>query len=1063
MLSLDEARSLLHSARDLDSLTDIAAALGFPRRAPALDEDLHRQLGLPAGVAEARISQGRGGLRCLLMTLPDSAPPREVLHETANALARKSPHLLWVLIATGASGQVAICVFEQRDRNARIHALIAATNRVIESDAAALASLSSASGAADVLTHSRWAELLGREAITARFFRSLQSVIANMSRSLTPSPGAADARELALLTVSRLLFLSFVESKGWLDADFDFLSNRFADSIAHGGRFHRNVLNALFFGTLNTPVRRRAPRARAFGRIPFLNGGMFSRTPLERKLGPMTFDDDLLGAVFSDLLTRYRFTPREESRTWTETAIDPEILGKAFESLMAVRDRKVGGVFYTPQRIVEDVTRSSLARALAGGDILPRDAESVLAGEHLPPGKAAAMLERIGSIRVLDPACGSGAFLVHTLERLASLRALCGDARPASQRRREVLSTSIFGVDSNPTAVWLCELRLWLSVVLESGETDPMRLTPLPNLDRHIRVGDSLSGGDLSDTPKLVRCATYSRLRSRYMRATGARKRQLGQALDRAELEEARNAARSRITMLQARRHDILACARSRDLFGERAVISAELTAAAADARREIRTLRERMRGLASGAALPFAFQTHFPDAIAAGGFDLVIGNPPWVRLHHIPRSSRGHLKRDFASSRNAAWSLGAVLARAGSGFAGQVDLGALFMERAVRLARPGGVVGFLLPAKFWRSLSSGGLRSFLQSESSVEILEDYSTARSAFDAAVYPSMIVARRRDPAATTTGNEVLGAVHRRDSFLRWAMPRDTMAFDSSPGSPWLLVPPEVRWAFDRVMRAGEPLGEGSRGRPLLGVKSGCNDAFVVRVVNRSGDVAEVEAGGRRGTIESAYLRPLVRGEDITPWIVRGATDMALVWPYDENGIVLKSLPPHLASWLAPWRRRLDGRADARSCHAWWRLYRTESADPSRPRVVWSDFGKSLRAAVIGRGDEAVAINSCYVLKCAGLKDAHALAAILNSPLTTAWLKLLAEPARGGYLRFLGWTMSLLPIPADWARTVSLMSALGSADTRGTDRDLFTAHLSAMRLRESDVEPLMMWALE
>src|SRR5207248_1820256 len=99
--------------------------------------------------------------------------------------------------------------------------------------------------------------------------------------------------------------------------------------------------------------------------IPFLNGGLFTRSPLERTAGAALFSDDALGEVFSALLTRYRFSAREESGDWSETAVDPEILGKAFEALMEASDRKTSGAFYTPQRLVAHATESALVAALA--------------------------------------------------------------------------------------------------------------------------------------------------------------------------------------------------------------------------------------------------------------------------------------------------------------------------------------------------------------------------------------------------------------------------------------------------------------------------------------------------------------------------------------------------------------------------------------------------------------------------------------------------------------------------------------------------------------------------
>jgi len=133
-------------------------------------------------------------------------------------------------------------------------------------------------------------------------------------------------------------------------------------------------------------------------------------------------------------------------------------------------------------------------------------------------------------------------------------------------------------------------------------------------------------------------------------------------------------------------------------------------------------------------------------------------------------------------------------------------------------------------------------------------------------------------------------------------------------------------------------------------------------------------------------------------------------------------------------------------------------------SSPRVVWSDIGKVPRAAVLEALDDTVPLNSCYVARCPDLTDAHALAALLNSPLAAAWLNAIAEPARGGYHRYLGWTLSLMPTPADWARARSIMAPIAIQALRGcppTAHSLMSAALDAFRLTHSDVEPLMMWS--
>jgi hypothetical protein len=118
------------------------------------------------------------------------------------------------------------------------------------------------------------------------------------------------------------------------------------------------------------------------------------------------------------------------------------------------------------------------------------------------------------------------------------------------------------------------------------------------------------------------------------------------------------------------------------------------------------------------------------------------------------------------------------------------------------------------------------------------------------------------------------------------------------------------------------------------------------------------------------------------------------------------------------LAPRRYELERRSDARGTK-WWALFRTEAARADMPRVVWADVTRVPRAAVLRAGDPTVPLNTCYALRCRDEVDALTLAALINSPLSAAWLRALAEPARGGYRRLLAWTMALLPVPDDWDR--------------------------------------------
>lgn len=141
----------------------------------------------------------------------------------------------------------------------------------------------------------------------------------------------------------------------------------------------------------------------------------------------------------------------------------------------------------------------------------------------------------------------------------------------------------------------------------------------------------------------------------------------------------------------------------------------------------------------------------------------------------------------------------------------------------------------------------------------------------------------------------------------------------------------------------------------------------------------------------------------------------------------------------------------------------LFRTESADCTRTRVVWSDFGRSPRAAILPAGDPTVPLNTCYVLPCDDPVDALAVSALLNSPLAAAFLNAIAEPARGGWHRYLAWTVELLPLPLDWARARRLLAPLAERALLGQPPDadeLLGAATSAYRLRQEQVAPLVAW---
>jgi hypothetical protein len=1066
MLNINEAAQLLSNARDHHALGAIARTLSCEPLAAPIESHAREALGIDPTIPAAHIARGPGALRCICIQPNEGSDLRQIVTTLARRLDRTSPHLLWVILAARAEGDsAAIACWIPGSKPPRLAALIVDCEQVLRSDAETLMAMRDAASDDDLVTYHRWCELLGRESLTKRFYQTLAKLVTRLAETATPDGDPASIRELALLYVSRLLFLSFLETKGWLNRDRGFLSTGYADCMISGGRYQQRVLKPLFFGTLNTPIRRRAPRARGFGCVPFLNGGLFSRTPLERSLREHTFSDEALGDLYGELLTRYRFTAREGQTSWSESAIDPEMLGKAFESLMDGDLRKRSGAFYTPQPLVELVTEAALCGVLADCRVPEDVVRAALSGEPIEARARLLLFDRARHLRILDPACGSGAFLVHALEKVAALRGHLGDSGSIDSIRRSVLTGSIFGVDVNPVAVWLCELRLWLSAVIENPEDDPSRVAPLPNLDRNIRVGDSLAAEGFGETDSTANIGALDRitaLRNRYARATGQRKHTLARALDREERARAIARLDHRIASATHLRRDLVLAARSVDLFGQRdrsVATRNELT----EVRETIRSLRTTRSALAAGGALPFSYATRFADVARAGGFHLVIGNPPWVRPHNMSAVDRAQLRDRFTVSRLATWDTGARLSQAGIGFGSQVDVAALFLERSCDLLVRDGVAALLVPVKLWRALSGGGVRRLLTNQVELRRLEDLSDSAHTFDAATYPSLVVVKRRP---TDAHRQVHLAIHSRTSIAEWKSRIESLGFDGSPGSPWVLAPPLVRRAFGDLKDSGTALGESSLGRPVLGVKTGLNEAFVVSACSAESANVQVSSGGREGWVERNLVRPVLKGESLSTngngrHPENGAREVIL-WTHDSLG-PLRRLPPNAYRWFLQWRRELGARTDLHG-ERWWSLFRTEAADCCSARVVWADIARRPRVRVLQPGDPTVPLNTCYVVACANALDAYALAALLVSPTSAAWLNVIAEPARGGYRRYVGWTVSLLPLPRSWAKARETLAPFGQAMAAGLTtepQDLFEATLAAYDLKAETVIPLLEWA--
>ena len=830
-------------------------------------------------------------------------------------------------------------------------------------------------------------DVLGGESVGARFFRQFRDTLERMAAGLPGPLTAADRHAFALLQLTRVLFLYFVQARGWLAGNTRFLADAVDGCLVRKRKVHRDLMRPLFFGTLNRPAADRGRGARALGSIPFLNGGLFEPHPLERRLR-RDIPNELWRDAFDGLFERFHFTLAANERS----GIAPDMLGRVFEGVMASDERRASGTYYTPAALVRELLDQTLV-PLVADRLACRESE---AERRLIDGESSAW-RVVRTLRVLDPAVGSGAFLLGALERFTPpLRSGCHGAA----LRRQVLRQNLFGVDLNGAAVRLTELRLWLAVVAADPSDRPERVRPLPNLDCLIRQGDSLFDPAGSALPVLARSSPtvveLTALRKRIVVATGAAKRS---ALRELISTEVRIAEMMLLETEASARVSIAECldgARSVDLFGGRRGLDQEGLTRLAELRRRLRQVRTLRRALTGERQVPwFDYRVQFADVFAAGGFDLVVGNPPWLRAEEVPPELRRRI-----AGRYRWWRPG------GKGYANRPDLAVAFLERSLELTRPGGTVAMVVPAKVATAGYGAAMRHALAASRTLLVAADLTTdPRASFEATVYPLALVIRNATPPTR----------HR----VRIALGGDSTVSQSSlrGGGPWVLRREPLRAALAELR--GEHPRLDSVVSCHLGLKTGANRLFL-----------------NPPPVEAQVLRWAIRGRDLAPFTIRRRT--RLLWTHDSGGSPLPRLPPLAAAYLAPHLNTLRARADYAGGPPWM-LFRAQAATAPY-RVVWADLARLLRVASLAGMPDAVPLNSCYVALVRSDLEAERVAAWLNSSWLRAAARLGAVPAAGGCSRYTVATVGALPLPESALADADLSSvARMAADGRPVQRDL------------------------
>ena len=517
-----------------------------------------------------------------------------------------------------------------------------------------------------------------------------------------------DAKQYANKLLGRLLFVWFLRKKGVIAEQYDYFT-----PIADSNAYYRDTLSKLFFYTLNTPIEE---RNNTDIKTPYLNGGLFEETELDRVDG-ISLPDHLFTRIYN-FFDGYNFTTDESTPDFEQVAIDPEMLGRIFENLLAEQNtetgeqaRKASGAFYTPREVVDYMCRESLRQYLytkLEGNI--QDAKTVINKLIDTPEQVWAIDEGNNSrhlfekrtedrdtvrralqeVKVLDPACGSGAFPMGIMQLL--LRTFTRIDRTVDEYKTKlaILQDSIYGVDINPMAADIARLRAWLSLVVDETNEE-LQNNPLPNLDFKFITANSLIPLEEGDTLDIFGDnnldAKLSEIRNKFFRA----KKKSNKNIIKSEYLN----MTSQVGFSHSKRS------------------------------KQLQTFNP----FNSSVVADF-FDSSYMLGVT-DGFDIVIGNPPYVSVWNIDKKYKSQYEKTYVTAK------------------GHYDIYVLFYEMAISNLHDKGVLSFITSNK-WMAQSYGKELRKLFLKNTMLYLVDFS-AHQVFESATVDTQISIIKKHPSS------------------------------------------------------------------------------------------------------------------------------------------------------------------------------------------------------------------------------------------------------------------------------------------------------------------------
>jgi methylase of polypeptide subunit release factors len=965
------------------------------------------------------------------------------------------------------------------------------------------------------------------EKVTGEFFDQYKALFVKLADHLKKQPFFRQTTveetdqavsRFAKKLLGQIVFLYFLQKKGWLGVTKDkawgdgsrrFMQEQYDQVAGMRGGYFRDFLQYLFYEALADDRRGQADPGyyqRFNCRVPFLNGGLFEADYDWRKVA-IDIPNNLFrnneknkagdeGTGILDVFGRYNFTIKEDEPLDKEVAVDPEMLGKVFENMLEITERKSKGAFYTPREIVHYMCQESLVNylhtelnrtqsgpgaarnslfAVAGDEnqvsredletlvrkghlFVENDEAALLALQRIEEGKqkttgkkvelpeavknkAALLDEKLAAIKVCDPAIGSGAFPVGLLHEIVTARlALAphsGNRQTPYQLKRHAIAHSIYGVDIDPSAIDIARLRLWLSLIVDEDNYDD--IAALPNLDYKIMQGNSLVEEywgvklfneefireDDRNEAKIERLREQqSEIQKEFLglhnanKLTAEKKRFLEKEAKNIEkkIKALRNAngkdprqglfdvvseAKRKAGQLEQLHQDFFAASspkKKQEIRGRISELEWELIEATLTERNQ-QDLLEKLEDIRKSGEKPFfLWKLNFSEVFKEkGGFDVVIGNPPYVQIQNF---SGRQIQQDLEAQHYET-------------FAKTGDIYCLFYERGHRLLRENGALCFITSNKWMRAGYGKKMREFLLNQATIRQLIDFGDSPIFSEATTYTNVLLFEKEKRQTEAFAWDLSSAFRKATSLNRMLEenPAGTALF-SEDG--FVIASAQMAAIKKWIEEVATPLKDWDVAI-YRGILTGYNEAFIID--GRKKD--ELIAADPKS---AEIIKPILRGRDIKSYRVDFA-DLWLVATFPALNLNINEYPA-LRDYLESFGRKLHQTGEKVGQDSQGKIIKSRKKtgnkwfetqdqiayypDFKKEKIVWLEMSPKPNFAF--SGNEVFVLNTSYILTGKHLKW---LLAILNSEVMDCYFPMVATDVRGKTRRYIKQYVELLPV--------------------------------------------------